>query len=232
MLTPQNDTLCGTRTEQRLLSLRSALGVLGLSLGVARHGDPQARPAGPEEERLSRDMLPVRRRDFIAGRGAARRALAAAGFPAGEIPYEGRAPRMPAGSVGAISHSGGVAVAVAASRQRYRALGVDLELRGLPREAAHVVLNPGELLWTEEAPTAQAAYRLLTAFSAKEAAFKAFSLLLPLGDAPTMLRGISIEPITDGFRAYPRRLPESALEVHVHPVGPGVFTWTAVPQRP
>ncbi|GAA0449100.1 hypothetical protein GCM10009544_09910 [Streptomyces stramineus] len=173
-------------------------------------------------------MLPGRRRDFLAGRGAARRALAAAGLPAGEILREGRRPVLPAGSVGSISHSAGLAVALAAPAHRFRALGCDLELRGLPTAAAHVVLTPDEQTWAIGAPTpAEAEHRLLAAFSAKEAAFKAFGTLLP--GSVTNLLGIAAHPVPGGFRARPRALPDRVLEVRVHPVGPGVFSWTAAP---
>ncbi|WP_225838988.1 4'-phosphopantetheinyl transferase superfamily protein [Streptomyces sp. NK08204] len=225
------NTLVGAQAERLLLGLRPDVEKYGLCLGVATAGEPDAVPAGPGEERLLRDMLPVRRREFTAGRCAARRALARAGIPAGEILSEGRRPRMPAGSVGSITHCADTAVAVAAPRQRYRCLGVDLELRPLPSEAARLVLCQDERAWMNDTAgdAAESERRLLAAFSAKEAAFKAFSVLLPPGEAPTMLLGIALDPTPSGFRTRPRRLPGPVLDVMVHPVGPGVLSWTAVP---
>nr|BBD17744.1 phosphopantetheinyl transferase [Streptomyces sp.] len=205
--------------ERALRALRPLLARQGLALGTAAAGDPAAHPAGPGEERLAAGMLPVRRGDFLAGRRAARRALAAAGLPAtAEILYEdgGRRPRPPAGCAASISHSGGLAVAVAAAGSR--ALGCDLELRGLPSEAARLVLSEDERPWAEG--------RLTAAFSAKEAAFKAYSALLPAADAPTSLLGIAARPVPGGFRTRPGRLPGPELEVRVRPAGPGVFSWT------
>ncbi|MFF9767574.1 4'-phosphopantetheinyl transferase superfamily protein [Streptomyces sp. NPDC053086] len=224
-------TLDGARAGQLLLGLRPVVEEHGLALGVAVAGDPDAVPAGPGEERLLRDMFPVRRREFTAGRCAARRALARAGLPAGEILSEGRRPRMPAGSVGSITHCAGTAVAIVTSRQRYRALGIDLELRPLPGEAARLVLSADERAWLNDSggDGSEAEWRLLAAFSAKEAAFKAFSSLLAPVEAPTMLRGVALRPVPDGFRARPRRLPGPVLHVAVRPVGPGVLTWTTAP---
>ncbi|MCX5214398.1 4'-phosphopantetheinyl transferase superfamily protein [Kitasatospora sp. NBC_00240] len=106
-------------------------------------------------------------------------------------------------------------------------MGCDLELRLLPAGAAHFVLTPDEQEWTEEpADPAAAGHRLLTAFSAKEALFKAFSVLLPAPEAPTNLLGIAVVPVPGGFHGRPRRLPGPLLEVAVHPVGRrGVFSW-------
>ncbi|GAA3151183.1 hypothetical protein GCM10010521_43530 [Streptomyces rameus] len=225
------NTLDGAWVERLVLGLRPVVEEHGLALGVARAGDPDAVPAGPGEERLLRDMLPVRRREFTAGRCAARRALVRADLPAGEILSEGRRPGMPPGSVGSITHSADTAVAVVAPRRRYRALGIDLELHPLPGEAARLVLSADERAWLNDTAgdAGEAEWRLLTAFSAKEAAFKAFSSLLAPTQAPTMLRGVALRPVPDGFRARPRRLPGPVLHVTVRPVGPGVLTWTAAP---
>ncbi|MFF2654618.1 4'-phosphopantetheinyl transferase superfamily protein [Streptomyces sp. NPDC058045] len=224
-----NTTLDGARAERLLLGLRPVVEEHGLSLGVATAGDPDNAPAGPGEERLLRDMLPARRREFAAGRCAARRALVRAGLPAGEILATGRRPTMPPGSVGSITHTGDTAAAIAAPRRYYRALGIDLELRPLPREAAHVVLTPDERTWANHGPGHEAEGRLLACFSAKEAAFKAFSALLPPEDAPTTLLAIAVRPAPGGFRAWPRRLPDRALDIAVRPLGPGVLSWTAAP---
>ncbi|MFE0420080.1 4'-phosphopantetheinyl transferase family protein [Streptomyces tendae] len=227
MLKPLN----GARAERLLLGLRTVVEEHDLFLGVATADDPDAVPAGPGEERLLRDALPTRRREFTAGRCAARRALVRAGFPAGEILSVGRRPSMPAGSVGSISHCADTAVALVASRESHRAVGVDLELRPLPEEAAHLVLSVGERAWLSDiaANAAEAERWLLAAFSAKEAAFKAFSTLLGPGEAPTMLLGVVLRPVPGGFLARPSRLPGPVVQVAVRPVGPGVLTWTAAP---
>ncbi|MFD0332642.1 hypothetical protein ACFQZ0_02275 [Streptomyces erythrogriseus] len=77
-------------------------------------------------------MPPRRRLEFLAGRRAARRALRAVGLDCGEIPRSGRLPVFPPGRTASISHSTGIAVAVAGAPGRDLPLGCDLELRPLP----------------------------------------------------------------------------------------------------
>ncbi|WP_406345816.1 4'-phosphopantetheinyl transferase [Streptomyces sp. NBC_00648] len=205
--------------EHAVLLLRPVLRARGLSLGLARADDPRARPAGPGEWESAVAMPPPRRRDFLAGRCAARRALAEAGGPAGEIPRAGRRPLFPCGFAGSISHSGGLAVALVAPGAH--ALGCDLELRGLPLDSAHIVLGPDERTGVDTES------RLLAAFSAKEAAFKAFSASLG-ADAPATLLGIGTRPVPGGFRAWPRQLPGHVIDVGVRNAGSGVFSWAVI----
>ncbi|GGV23500.1 hypothetical protein GCM10010495_43810 [Kitasatospora herbaricolor] len=213
--------------ERRLLALRPVLAARGLWLGVAA-GEPTAAPGGPGEERLAALMQPGRRLDFLAGRRAARRALAAAGLPVREIPAAGRRPVFPPGCAGSISHSGGLAVAVVARTGNRPAVGCDLEFRGLPAAAAHLVLSRDEQDWMlRAAGPAECERRLLVAFSAKEAAFKAFGALLPVSEAPAGVAGVALLPVPGGFRSWPRRSPHRVLAVAVHRVGPGVLSWTA-----
>ena len=219
-----------------LTTLSPRLAALGAALGLARVDEPGTpRPAAPGEEALAAAMQPTRRRDFLAGRRALRRAMATAGLPPAEVLRDGRRPRLPDGCAASISHSGGLAVALAGPRTRLRALGCDLELHALPLAAAHLVLDPGERarLGAAADPAATAERRLLAMFSAKEAALKAFSALLPADRAPTLLLDLTTAPAPGGFRVWPRQHPRAALHVHVqvlvrvHPTGPGVFTWTA-----
>ena len=80
---------------------------------------------------LGAEFPEPRRREFIAGRLAAQAALARLGESA-LVGRCGYAPVWPPGFCGSISHSGGIAVAVAASTRRWRALGVDLEAAPAP----------------------------------------------------------------------------------------------------
>src|ERR1700761_3617241 len=71
----------------------------------------------PDEEALLGRAVEKRRREFAAGRGCARRALAALGLPpAPLLPGEGGAPRWPDGVVGSITHCAGYAAAAVAAR--------------------------------------------------------------------------------------------------------------------
>lgn len=72
-----------------------------------------------------------RRREFIAGRTCARRALAMLGGPLVEIPVGvQRAPLWPAGYVGSIAHAEGRVAAAVGLRAEFDSIGMDLEGRG------------------------------------------------------------------------------------------------------
>ncbi|CAL9655758.1 hypothetical protein SUDANB108_06801 [Streptomyces sp. enrichment culture] len=140
--------------ERSLAALAPVLGAAGLGLGVASVREPCARPAGPAEAAAAAGMPPGRRLEFLAGRRAARRALRAVGLECGEIPRAGRLPVFPPGRAASISHSAGIAVAVAGAPGRDLPLGCDLELRPLPRAAARLILRADEetLLAGEDVP--------------------------------------------------------------------------------
>ncbi|MEU6391695.1 enterobactin synthetase [Streptomyces sp. NPDC046939] len=194
----------------------------GLGLGVASIADPEAVPAGPAEEAGAAAMLPHRRREFLAGRLAARRALRAVGLDCGEIPRAGRLPLFPPGRAASISHSAGVAVAVARAPGRDTPLGCDVELSPLPAAAARLVLRE------DEEHLLRGAWTVTSLFSAKEAAWKALRLS-PDTDADadaSSLRDLRAQPYGDGgLRVALRAAPERAVHVRVAPVGPGVFSY-------
>jgi 4'-phosphopantetheinyl transferase EntD len=171
-------------------------------------------------------MPPGRRTDFLTGRSALHRALRAAGLAADAVLCDGPRPLLPEGISASISHSGGVAVAVAGPSDRFRTLGVDLELTGLPLEAAHLVLRGPEARLLRGAPDA-AARRLLALFSAKEAAFKALSPVI--GRELLGLRDISLSASADGYLAQAARHPGPRLQVSARHLPGGVLCW-AVPQ--
>ncbi|MEU4013314.1 hypothetical protein AB0H30_33350 [Streptomyces pseudogriseolus] len=88
--------------------LRAPLAAAGLGLGVALASDPAARPAGPAEAAAAAGMIPDRRREFLAGRLAARRALRSVGLTCGDVPRAGRRPGCRAGpAAGCVLRQGG-----------------------------------------------------------------------------------------------------------------------------
>lgn len=93
----------------------------GAGVGLA---DPAAvHPLWPGEAVAG---TPARRREFAAGRAAARRALEAAGLPpAAILSLPDRSPAFPDGLAGSIAHS--AALALAAVDPGRKALGIDLE---------------------------------------------------------------------------------------------------------
>jgi enterobactin synthetase component D len=128
----------------------------------------------PVEETYLGPRATERRRFFFAlGRAAARDALAELGVapvairrgPAGE-------PLWPPGIVGAISHTGDLAVAIVGWQSNYTGLGVDLEQLspGLSVKAARLVCTPAERAWVGDGEETNRGTML---FSAKEAVFKA-----------------------------------------------------------
>lgn len=205
--------------------------VAGLGIGLASRGDGTCAGDGGDY-RLAGRMSPQRRAEFLLGRGALHRAMADARLPVtGAVPVLDGRPRLPPGVVGALAHSGGVAVALAGSAARFDAIGVDLELSALPARAAHLVLvAEEEREWLASAPDRQATERwLLAAFCAKEAAFKAFAQLP--GGRVDRLRQVRLRPAGRAFVCWPEHDRDVAVPVTVRRVGAGTFAWTVVPRR-
>ena len=76
----------------------------GLALGVASAGELETFRPQPREARLAAGMQAPRRRDFLVGRLAARRALEALAVPARPISVAEGRPVFPLPAVGSISH--------------------------------------------------------------------------------------------------------------------------------
>lgn len=82
----------------------------------------------PEEIAEMTPMVPLRRREFAAGRRCARRALARLGMPPVAVPRSAqRAPRWPSGVVGSITHGADVAAAAVAPAAIAGGVGLDVE---------------------------------------------------------------------------------------------------------
>lgn len=216
-----------------LVALGPLLAADGLGLGVAAVSEPGPEPAGPAEAAAAAAMPPRRRLEFLAGRRAARRALRAVGLDCGEIPRSGRLPVFPPGRTASISHSTGIAVAVAGAPGRDLPLGCDLELRPLPRAAARLVLREDEeslLPDTGLPPGADAGWSVTELFSAKESAWKALTVMTGEGrEGPAdSLRGLRVSPREDGedgLRVCLRADPARAVRVRVVRVGAGAFSY-------
>ncbi len=132
---------------------------------------------------------PARRAEVYAGRDAARAALASLGVAAGAIGRRpDRSPDWPAGVIGSLTHTRGLAAAmVACSTRRHPhprpvpssdpsrpGLGIDAEVdRPLPPGVAERVMQPPE----RAALGAEAEVDGVVVFSAKESVFKALNPL-------------------------------------------------------
>ncbi len=139
--------------------------------------DPRLPHTGllPEEESAIGGAVERRRREFAAGRAAARQAMDALGLPKRPIPMgRDRAPVWPEGVVGSISHSDAFCLAAVARSDRVLALGVDVE-PDLPLEETlwDSVLTPDELAWLSARPAGERGRLARLIFSAKECVYKA-----------------------------------------------------------
>lgn len=185
----------------------------------------------PEEISLAHAMRNVkRRRQFLAGRAAARRACRTIGLGLDLplLPTHSGAPSWPSGTVGSISHSGDFAVAVVGSDSDVNGLGIDLEYMD-GRSRLHLIdriCNLNERRWVEEIPDeAERRFRIL--FSAKESVYKALR--------PTIGRyfgfdAVSISPLDDDLRVtmvenlHPLIPPGTELVARVRVLGAYVMT--------
>ncbi|MER7461274.1 hypothetical protein [Streptomyces sp. NPDC097981] len=140
--------------HSRLLMLAREAGLPGSGVGVhktARTGPPEYVPDLERGFRVS----PRRRREYLAGRAAARDALAVlglGGYPVARTPRG--VPVWPPGVVGSISHSAHWAVAIAVPADVATHCGIDIEEPVRPcdpsvlelhsaREAVYKALSPG-----------------------------------------------------------------------------------------
>ncbi len=137
----------------------------------------------PREQAHAAAASPRRAAEFVAGRAALRRALAAAGADPAALGrpclpgVEGR-PALPPGWTGSITHKAGWAFAVA-GRADAGTLGVDSEVLG-GRDRSSIaprVLRPDELERWQARGSAWP--ELLRAFSVKEAIYKALHPWVP-----------------------------------------------------
>ncbi|MCC5983677.1 MAG: 4'-phosphopantetheinyl transferase superfamily protein [Rhodobacteraceae bacterium] len=158
---------------------RTAAGLAALFDPPVRFGlaDPRApaAPLYPQEARAVASARRARRREFAAGRTAARAALAALDLPPQPIPMApDRAPVWPAGITGSISHTDTHCVAVVSNAPGLRGLGIDME-PSLPLERAlwPEICTMGELDALLQHPAATRGLLARALFCAKEAAFKA-----------------------------------------------------------
>ncbi|MEU6720235.1 4'-phosphopantetheinyl transferase superfamily protein [Nonomuraea sp. NPDC046802] len=137
-----------------------------------------APPPSPAEQAGLGRAGSARTLEFAAGRHCARTALAALGVADGEVPRGAdRAPRWPAGTLGAITHCAGYGAAAVGTTARYAAIGIDAEPNDtLPSLVAERITNDSERRLLRSAPARGVHWdRLL--FSAKESVYKAWAPL-------------------------------------------------------
>lgn len=185
----------------------------------------------PLPARLGRAVA-KRRAEYLAGRVCARAALRRApGLDAVPGTGDDRAPRWPAGAVGAITHSHGEAAALTGDARQWRGLGLDRERWLAPARAARLrdeLLTPAERDTLTGLSGQDLARRVTLTFSVKESLFKA---LYPLtgrrfyfqdaaleGDRIRLLTGLSVD-----WRAG------DSLQFGVEEDPAGLLSWITVP---
>lgn len=141
--------------------------------------DPQLDLTGerhlfPEETTSIANAIGKRRREFIAGRICARRALAALGFAESPIPPQAdRSPNWPRGAIGSITHTTNLAAAAVAISTQIRALGMDMEeVDRITADLHPRLFNAVEVDQLRCFPAARFQELAAVLFSAKEAFFK------------------------------------------------------------
>ncbi|SFL72043.1 4'-phosphopantetheinyl transferase family protein [Shimia aestuarii] len=134
-----------------------------------------AYPVWPQEAPAIARAIPARRREFAAGRHAARRAMGLIGVAPRALPGgQNRAPQWPAGLTGSISHDATSCIALVTRTDRFRALGVDVEPDApLPEDLVPEICVSAERAWLETQPVVSRYMLARKIFCAKEALYKA-----------------------------------------------------------
>lgn len=116
----------------------------------------------------------ARRRDFIAGRKAAHDALAQVGIFDAVVPSGPKnEPVWPPGTVGSISHAGGLAIAAAARSEVLTAIGVDMELSGaVTSDVWPDIFQESEMAFVQAQPEERRRQLATAIFCLKEAFYK------------------------------------------------------------
>lgn len=129
-----------------------------------------------EEEAYIRKTVPARRREYSAGRAAARKALAKAGGTVGPIIADpDRSPRWPSGFCGSITHCEGFCSAVVARSDDASGLGFDAEeAKPLGTDLHHLVCRPNDIDHFRTLPRIDGVDWPKLAFSAKESFYKCY----------------------------------------------------------
>jgi len=149
----------------------------GVIVEVSTSADENEASLYAEERALMSSMAPIRRREFAAGRNAARRALAQLAAPRVPLlrPGADRDVAWPAGISGSISHTKGlVAVACARIVPGVQSVGLDVEQAGtLGDDIVTAICRPEELDALAEVPSPLPSDWPRLVFALKEAVYKA-----------------------------------------------------------
>ncbi|MBO9400973.1 4'-phosphopantetheinyl transferase superfamily protein [Shimia sp. R9_3] len=160
-----------------LIALKQGLAQIAPKAVAVAVSDPRGSLAvvWPEEAPAIAKAVPARRREFAAGRHAARMAMRDLGVAEQAIPAgQDRAPIWPEGLTGSISHDETSCIALLGLQEDFHALGVDVEpVEALPANVIDEVCTQRELDGLLALPADLRARDARRLFCAKEAVFKA-----------------------------------------------------------
>ncbi|MFV2051353.1 4'-phosphopantetheinyl transferase family protein [Aliiroseovarius sp. YM-037] len=147
----------------------------------------------PEEAHAIRSAVEKRKREFAAGRVAARAAMERIGAEPHPIPMaDDRSPHWPVGLIGSITHCDDMCLAAVAQSTNVRAIGIDIEPNTpLDDDLLVTVCQTEERDWLSRQPAGQRGKLAKVIFSAKESAYKA---QYPLSKTLFGYEGLSVTP--------------------------------------
>jgi 4'-phosphopantetheinyl transferase EntD len=195
--------------------LRDLLGP-GVAFAWGAPGDTPVSALHPLEAATVERAVAKRQREVASGRAAARRALAALGYPEMALPRgNGGQPLWPRGVVGSITHTDTLTVAAVALCSHRDGLGIDAEPDGpLEPDLWPAITTEEELAALRALPPHEAGAHARWIFCAKEAAYKcqypSTGLLLDFGDL--QIRWSGATPAAPGVRAF-----EAVYQRHAAP---------------
>jgi 4'-phosphopantetheinyl transferase EntD len=129
---------------------------------------PEDRLTPGEKENLARMTAPERRESWLRGRHALKRLQASLGGSEDTSTLKFPHPQL------SLTHSESWAVAVGSTSSKLLGLGVDLEVKSVPKpEAAPRFLNPAEMVWLRRMDEPDRPKLLHRLWTVKEAIFKA-----------------------------------------------------------
>lgn len=164
--------LVATRHQGIQAHLQTCLGT-GL-FAVCSGVDGATDSLWPEEHAAVARAVPKRKREFAAGRAAAREAIRRMIGREVSIPaHADRSPCWPAGIVGSIAHSGDVCLAVVGFQSSWKSIGIDVEdEQGIDEALWDIICTPDELSDVKREPPVRQARLVTRLFVAKEAFYK------------------------------------------------------------
>lgn len=209
------ETVHSTTEEvfQTLVDAQAGCGPVAVAVTDPQVEHPGAFPAELAEMPRAVDK---RRREYVAGRVAAHRAMEKLGLtPRPVLATRARAPSWPRGLTGSLSHNDTTCVAAVARASQVRSLGIDVEDdTPLARDLVATVCTLEERAWLATQPEETRGRLAKLIFSAKEAVYKCqypvshrvldFDAVLVTPDVDTGQFEATFLEATGPFRLYDR----------------------------